>query len=216
MSEDGSNDPLEAAGRALHQKLLDGDVTAPAAIAELFMPVVVSKLSRRYPNLDDPHLINTAVEDALINYFGRPEQCDPARLGLAGYLYMSSNGDLLNLLEREQKTINHKSLSESVELGDGDTEYGVRVHDERELEDLVLVHVSPIWQRLSALLPDLVDQEIVLLMMEGVRSTSAYASVLGVADRSPREQAQIVKRHKDRIKKKLQRNIERSEVIDHG
>jgi hypothetical protein len=129
---------------------------------------------------------------------------------------MSSNGDLLNLLNREQRTNNHKSLSECVELGDVSTEYGVRVQDEFDLEELVLYRQSPIWERLSCLLPDEVDQEILLLMMEGVRDTHAYASVLDLSKRSPEEQAKIVKRHKDRIKKRLQRNIERSEVNGHG
>jgi len=40
-----------------------------------------------------------------------------------------------------------------------------------------------------------------------------YADVLGIPDLSPTEQAAIVKRHKDRIKKKLIRNIDPSELI---
>ena len=215
MSEESRNDPLEAAGRALHQHLLDGDVTATAEIAELFMPIIIGKLRRGYPSLDDPHLIDTAVEDALMNYFARPEQYDPARLSLAGYLRMSANGDLLNLLKRE-KAQNYQSLSECVELEDGNVEYGVRVQDDLDLEALMLAHHSPIWQRLSALLPDPDDQRMILLMMEGVRETSVYASVLGISDRSSQEQAQVVKRHKDRIKKTLQRNIKRWEVSDNG
>lgn len=216
MPEASRADPLEKVGKALHQRLLDGDVTAPAQIAELFMPVIIGKLRQGYPTLDDPHLIDTAVEDALINYFACPEQYDPAKLGLAGYLRMSANGDLLNLLKREKKIQDQQNLSECVELEDGDAEHGVEVQDDFNLEALVFAHHSPIWQRLSNLLPDPVDQEIVLLMMEGVHETSAYASVLEVSDRSPKEQAQAVKRHKDRIKRKLQRNVNRSEVGENG
>jgi hypothetical protein len=214
MSGGSCSDPLEEAGKALHQRLLNGDVTAPAEIAELFMPVIIGKLHRGYPALDDPHLVDTAVEDALMNYFARPEQYDPAKLSLAGYLRMSANGDLLNLLKRAKKIQKQQSLSEYVELEDGSVEHGVKVQDDFDLEALVLAHHSPVWQMLSDLLPDPVDQEIVLMMMECVRETSAYASVLGISDCSPKEQAQVVKRHKDRIKRKLQRNIKRSEVSE--
>jgi len=214
MSEEIRDDP-ETVGRTLHQRLLDDDVTASAEIAELFMPIVINKLSRGYPNLD-PHLIQTAVEDALMNYFGRPEQYDPAKLDMAGYLRMSANGDLLNLLEREKRVTNQQSLSEYVELSGDDTEHGVEVQDDFDLESLVFAHCSPIWQRLADLLPNPVDQEIVLLMMEGERKTSIYADVLEISDRPAKEQAQIVKRHKDRIKKTLKRNISRSEVSENG
>jgi hypothetical protein len=76
----------------------------------------------------------------------------------------------------------------------------------------VLARASPVWRRISDLLPDPTDQEIVLLMMEGIRETSAYADVLGISDYSVEEQAAIVKRHKDRLKKKLERHIKRSEL----
>lgn len=216
MSEEADLDQLEQLGRALHQRLLDGDVTAPAEIAETFMPLIIDRLRRGYPNLDDPHLVDTAVEDALINYFSRPQQYDPAKISLASYLRMSANGDLLNLLERDKRNTEHLRLVECVELDRSDTEYGVEIQDEFDLEALVLALNSPVWQRLSDLLPDPIDQEIVLLMMEGVHKTSVYADVLGISDHSSKEQATIVKRHKDRLKKKLQRSLKRSELSENG
>ena len=216
MSTDSTSDPLDTAGNTLHQRLLRGDITATAEIAELYMPIIIYRLSRRYPNLDDPHLIDIAVEDALVNYFGRPEQYDPAKLGLAGYLRMSANGDLLNLLKEDEKVRNQLSLSESVDLEDDDTEHGVEVQDVFDLEALVFNRLSPIWQGLSDLFPEPVDQEFILLMMEGERKTNVYASVLGISDRPLKEQAQVVKRYKDRIKKTIQRNINRSEVSENA
>jgi len=216
MAKESRNDPLETAGRTFHQRLLEGDVTATSEIAELFMPVIIDKLNRRYPNLDNPHLIDTAVEDALMNYFRRPEQYDPAKLSLVGYLRMSAEGDLRNLLKREKLIQTQQSLSECVELVNDDAEHEVEVQDDLDLEALVFAQCSPIWQRLSDLLPDPVDQGIVLLMIEGERETSAYASLLGILDRPPKERSQAVKRHKDRIKKKLQRNINWSEVSENG
>jgi DNA-directed RNA polymerase specialized sigma24 family protein len=212
MPERSKSDPLEKMGKALHQRLLDGDATAPAEIAELFMPIIIGRLSRRYRNLDDPHLIDTAVEDALMSYFARPQQYDPSKLSLAGYLRMSAKGDLLNLLKQETRTADRQTPIGYVELPSNHAEHGVEVEDDFDLEAFVFARRSPVWQLLSDLLPDPVDQEIVLLMMEGIRETSVYASVLSISDRPREEQARIVKRHKDRLKKKLQRNIEPSEV----
>ena len=212
MSEEATVDQLEELERVLHQRVLDGDVTAPARVAEVFMPLITRRLRRRFPRLGDSHLIDTAVEDALMNYFNRPQQYDPAKSSLASYLYMSARGDLLNLLERDKRYTEHLRLVECVELDNSETEYGVEVKDEFDLEALILALNSPVWQRLSDLLPDPIDQEIVLLMMEGMRKTSVYAEVLGISDHPVGEQAAIVKRHKDRLKKKVQRNIQRSEL----
>lgn len=199
-------------GHDLHQRMLDGDVTAPARIAELFMPVVTRKLRRKYPNMNDPHLVDTAVEDAILNYFARPEQYNPVKLGLLGYLRMSAEGDLRNLLQGEEKEADHLRLNGSVELDDSGTEHRIEVPDDFDLQALVLARNSPVWELLGDILPDAVDQEIVLLMMDHVRETSAFAEVLGILDLSTDEQAAAVKRHKDRLKKKLQRNLSRSEL----
>jgi hypothetical protein len=53
-------------------------------------------------------------------------------------------------------------------------------------------------------------------MMEGERRTRVYADVLEISDLPPKEQAQVVKRHKDRVKKTLQRNISRSGMSENG
>jgi hypothetical protein len=54
---------------------------------------------------------------------------------------------------------------------------------------------------------------MLILILDDIRETNYYADVLGIPDLSPTEQAAIVKRHKDRIKKKLIRNIDPSELI---
>ena len=52
------------------------------------MPILIGKPSRAYPLLRESYLIETAIEDVLISYFGRPEQFDPNRLGFGTYLHM--------------------------------------------------------------------------------------------------------------------------------
>lgn len=201
-------------GYAFHQRLLQGDVTATAEIAEHFMEQITISLQKRFPQLDDPHMIDEAVTDAILNYFERPEQYIPSKRSLGGYLYMSARGDLLNLLNQEKNEAHQVALTEIVELSDSDSEHGVEVQDDFDLETWVLNQNSPVWQWLPHILPDPIDQEFVLLMMDGIRETSAYADVLGILDRPSKEQAAIVKRHKDRLKKKLQRHIKRSELSE--
>jgi hypothetical protein len=212
MSEEVNQEPLEQLGRILHQRLLEDDVTASAEIAETFLPLIAERLRKEYPALHDPHLVETATEDALISYFGRPQQYDPLKGNLHSYLLMSARGDLLNLLKRGKKYADQLRLVGNVELEGSDVEHGVEIQDDFDLEDWVLARNSPVWQRLRDLLPDSTDQRIVALMMEGIRETNAYADVLGILDRPADEQAAIVKRHKDRLKKKLQRGIRRTEL----
>jgi DNA-directed RNA polymerase specialized sigma24 family protein len=212
MSAKKDLEQLKQLGYTLHQLLLEGDPTATAQIAEAFMPWMIEQLGHRYSNLRDPHLIDTAVADALINYFGRPDQYDPARGSLAIYLRMSANGDLLNLLKRSRKETSSQRSGQIVELDDPNVEHEVEIQAEFDLEAWVLSQQSPVWEWLPRLLPDPIDQEILSLMLEGVRETEPYAEVLGLSAKLADEQAVIVKRSKDRLKKKLQRNLKRSEL----
>lgn len=201
---------LAETGKALHAHVLAGDVTASAEIAELFFPPVLELLRRRYPRLDDPHLVDTAVADAFVSYLNRPEQYDPARLPLATYLRMSADGDVRNLLK---KALNQKillGLEQVVELEDGWVEY--QLADDLDLENAVIASTDPIWQKLADLLPTPIDQELLLLILDRVRETEVYAKLLDISDRPAEEQAAIVKRHKDRVKKMVQRALKASEL----
>ncbi len=198
-------DPDDA-GPSLHDRLLAGDPTAFAQIAERYLSPLVARLRRKFP-ASDPDLIDHAVMDALLNYRDRPTQFDPTRRTLGGYLLMSARGDLLNSL--------HETRTNFVELDAATAEYQVEIADETEMEPEVWARLSPVWERLHAILDNPIDEQIVLLMMDGVRETSEYAQVLGIATRPPGEQELEVKRHKDRIKARIRRHLDPSELRDH-
>jgi hypothetical protein len=80
------------------------------------------------------------------------------------------------------------------------------------VEEQVAIRQSTVWATIQALLPKPVDCELALLLLEGVRETLEFASVLGITELPASEQEFQVKRHKDRIKKMLQRHINRSEL----
>ena len=62
-------------------------------------------------------------------------------------------------------------------------------------------------QKLSEIITDPQDFQVLVLMLEGVRETSAFAVVLGITDRPLTDQTKLVKQCKDRIKKAVQRKM---------
>lgn len=206
-----SAEGLKAEGNEFHSRLLEDDPTVTFDIANVYLLPLIEDLSQRFPQLDDPHLVPTAVEDALLGYFDKPEQFDPQKgISLFAYLRMSANGDILNLLKKHNTDISKLNFEEFVELPLSESEY--RVEPDNDLEALIGRQDSPILAQLADLFPNVVDQEIVMLMMEGERSTHIFAEVLDILNLPVVEQRAIVKRNKDRIKKTIQRHIKRSDL----
>jgi DNA-directed RNA polymerase specialized sigma24 family protein len=205
-------DPIAPeAGTELHRRLAAGDATAPAEIAELFLPELVRDLRGRYRNLHDPDVVDLAVEDAVLSYLRRPGQFDPARSTLWRYLRMSARGDLLNLLAQSKAILATQSGPEVIELDSADTEYEIE-DGSLAVEDQVSMNLSPIWQTLEELFDDLPDREVALLLMERVRSMAQYARALGAEAMPREEQERVVKRAKDRVRKTLQRHLDRARL----
>lgn len=167
---------------------------------------MTKSLTREFPKVGDPHLIETAVEDALLFYFDHATQFDPSRSSLFTYLRMRARGYLLNSL-REKKS--SQPVEKVVELTEAKTVYGVEAQDERDAEDVLIERESDaeIMQKLGEIIIDPTDFRVLALMLEGVRETSAFAAVLGIADRPLTDQAKLVKQCKDRIKKAIQRKM---------
>ncbi len=191
----------------LHQRLLSGSSsTITSEIAAEFLQLVAKSLTRAFPYVSDPHLIETAVEDALLFYFDHPAQFDLARSSLFTYLRMRAKGYLLNSLGREKSSQDREKV---VELAGSETVYELEAQDERDAEDALIERESDteIMQKLGEIVTDPTDFRVLTLMLEGVRETSAFAAVLGLTDRSLAEQAKLVKQCKDRLKKAVQRKM---------
>lgn len=196
----------------LHNRLISGDVTVTAEIAELFLPLLIKKLNSIYQNIDDPHLIDSAVIDTLMDYLSKPNQFDPDRGNLFSYLILKSKSDLLNSLNPKRIDQIRVDLTEIVELDSDSTVYSVELIDEMSVEELITNDLSPVWNSLSNIIPDSIDQEILKLMMNGIRETDVFAELIGIQGLSEDERTRIVKQHKDRIKKVIQRHIRTEEL----
>lgn len=212
MRDEAENASVDE-GIALHRRLVAGDVTVSAEIAEAFLPDLVTRLKRANHDIANPDDYEDAAADALMSYFKRPEQFDPSRLPLFSYLLMSAKGDLLNRLRPHKIDENTQTLADVVELRGEDSEQKaeqefVAPHDRIETSD------PYVWDVVRALVPDIRDQKLVALMIQGVRETNAYAEILEISNWSKEKQEAHVKRNKDRLKKQLQRHLKLPEYLE--
>jgi RNA polymerase sigma-70 factor, ECF subfamily len=186
--------------REIHERLLAEDVTAPAELAEALLEPLLQRLARKYPQLPDPALLYDAVTDALMSYIRRPAQFDPARRGLIGFLVMAADGDLRNALAKEKRRRQKETSLEVVELGvvagNNKVEEG---NSEAETER------EKLRQALPRLFVNPQDLMVVEMMMSGERTTAAFVEVLQLRHLPVEQQRREVKRHKDRLKKRLER-----------
>lgn len=199
----------------LHKKILAGDVTANSEMAEMVLPILTLRLAKIFPAIYDDHLIDTAVTDAVLSYFENPAQYQEQKKSLLGYLLMSARGDLLNIIRPKKVDEKLTSLNEDVEFGDSSTEDdigGFVAIAEVDVEAEVQNRMSSVHSRINELFSEPKDREFVTMMMNGIRNTEEYANVLGIEHLSCSQQRDIVKRHKDRIKKTVIRNVNPKEI----
>lgn len=190
-----------AFARRIHRRLLSDDPTASAQLARVYLEPVVAHLRASFPDVRDRDLLWDAAADAILNYAEDPSTYDPHKRGLFGYLKMSARGDLLNALDRE-------SRRENVEL---DVVGGNRLQEDEEEEYTsekdpdAVARSDETMRRVYEALPHPRDRQFLRLMMDQVRETRAFAKVLDIENKNEAEQRRIVKRNKDRIKKRIQR-----------
>lgn len=192
--------PMDKWEREIHERLLAEDVTAPAELAEALLEPLLQWLSKKYPKLSDPDLLYDAVTDALISYIKHPAQFDPTRRSLMGFLVMAAEGDLRNALAKEKRRRQRETSLEVVELGVAGGNIGVEVgNSETESER------EKLRQALPRIFEDPKDLAIVELIISGERTTAAFVEVLQLRHLPVEQQRREVKRHKDRLKKRLER-----------
>ena len=192
--------PSEAWYRQVHERLLNNDPTASAECAEEAIRPLTKRLENRYPQLRGSDLLVDAVTDAVFSYLRRPKQYDPTKRGLVGYLSMAAEGDLKNALAKQ-----HRRKERELPLDDVDLEVvaGNRVLETGDSPSEI--DLDEIRTGVNALFYDPRDRQLAELVLEGERSIKLFARILGVENLPIDEQRREVKRHKDRIKKRLER-----------
>ncbi|HEX9990568.1 MAG TPA: hypothetical protein VGE45_19085 [Chloroflexia bacterium] len=190
----------KASDLALHSRLLTGDPVAAAECVERWLPQLERQLWSRSQDIaaQDSHLITTAAIDALLDYTAHPHKYDPTRSDIMTYLFMLARGDLLNAWSRITRVQGRSESLQTVELS---------LPGRNNLEEVVTTNIdaAAAWERVMEELPAPLDRKLLALIIQGVRDTDSYAQVLGIEHLPDQEQRAIVKRHKDRINKRLQR-----------
>ncbi len=196
----------------IHERLLADDPVAPAELAENILDILIKKLSARYYYLNDPAIVIDAVSDAILSYIKNPRQFNPSKRGLLGYLQMAAEGDLKNALSKISRRNKKELISDDVELtllgGNISLRKGFTHNDAISSEDKQ--NLKKVRGAISTLFKDTKDLKIAEMIIEGERSTPAFATVLGLQGLSIEGQKREVKQHKDRIKKCLERYLKGS------
>lgn len=191
----------------IHRRIGDGDPTAPADLAENMLKSIKAILAKKWPSLPNQDLLDDAVVDAFISYIKRPDQYHPEKRSLKGYLVMSAEGDLKNLLESHKRRNTREISATDVELLDSERKFDIEnIGDPRQLDSAARkIELDERLDGLRNIFPDSNDLEAAMLILGGERSTTVFAEAMGI-DNLPLDQLrQEVKRHKDRLKKRLKR-----------
>ncbi len=174
----------------------------PVALSELFeysYAPVINALKKKFPKGDQDDVYEIAFQT--VDQFAKsPQRFDPEKNTLTGYLVMDAIGDMLNMLS---KNSGKKKLTISVE--DWDT-HGNNLVEQISNQDLEEVALENLKIRLRDLFSNETDFEFALMMESGVRETDLYAKLLNIENQSIEQQRAVVKRHKDRIGKQMERN----------
>jgi DNA-directed RNA polymerase specialized sigma24 family protein len=185
----------------LHERILDGDPTAFAELAELLYSDLVTDTQRRAGMADDPALVEEAVGQALLDYQDAPHKYDSARSPLRYYLVLIAYHDYLDMRKKE--------LRRTTKESDMDDERFANISDNHHdtlADDIhIWMQVDELITEIAEKISDPTDWKFVLLILQGVRESSEYAHILGIEHQPKDIQVKEINRVKNRISKRLRR-----------
>ena len=141
-----------------------------------------------------------------MEYLADPTRYDPSKSKLMTYLRNAADRDMINLLAKRDRRVSRIEPTDPVELSQYDGNKEIEGDSDPVLEEL---RGDAAREELESFIEknfdDDVDQELARLVLDDVRKTLDYASVLNLDGMDELSQRAEVKRHKDRIKAKLKR-----------
>ncbi len=200
--------------RQIHSRLLDNDPTAPGDLCrEHLKPIERHLAARAYAHgVRDQSLVYDATVDAVFDYIQHPAKFDANQSTLLGYLKRAGERDLINQVRRDRRLRRGEELHDDVELSivAGNKQADVeKIRRNAEAEAVGRIDTE---RKLSAAMSNMggtLDQVLFRLLASGERNTAKFAAVLGISNLPITEQRRVVKQHKDRLKKTLQRREEK-------
>ena len=197
--------------QALHRRLCEGDPLAPDELCRRYLNPLVGWLRENHREMEDAVLV-TAAHEAVIGLIKSPSCYDPARLDLFGYLRMAARGDLRNLLRDERRHYHGREPWNAVEKAEEvgnypESEEDPAVHLERaevrQAAAKLICTASADWTQ--------GERQVLELILRGEKRTEMFAGVIGAEGLTFAEQQEAVNCVKDRIMKRLKREVKRRE-----
>ncbi len=193
----------------IYQRLLAHEADAPGDFIELLLDPLIEELRRRFPALPLPDLITDVVTDTLLAFVQSPNSYQMERGDLWKYLLMDAWGDLLNEWDKEQRR-RAKEVPFNLVAHDR-SDRNSNVVEEEVMQSLGMTFLPEGMDAQAAVshlyiaIPDPRDRQVLLLMYNGERRTSAFAAVLGIEHLPIEVQRQRVKQVKDRLRLRVKR-----------
>ncbi len=187
---------------AIHQRLLDGDLTARALLCETYLETVrrdTAGIARRWQLSTDDHW--DVVSMSCFKYCRNPGKYQPEKMALVRYLVMDAYGDIQTMGERlaraRQRIVRLDAVAHALDARNSEQDgFDAIEHEDVSAELRALMEMA---------LPDPVDRKLAELIVDGRTTTAECAILLGIAHLDSREQAKVVNRRKDKVKKRLKR-----------
>lgn len=198
----------------LHNLVKSSDDFALMKLYDLHGLEVARKLKRWYPMIavSDEALITEAVTEAFFGYHNNPYTYNPELNTLRRFLEIAAERDLKNILQREKKYYDKIVSNESVEVDAKFWNSVISDHPSAVQELIIDERLKLIQDELASHFVSETDITLAKLVLAEERETQTFSSVLNISDQPVDKQRILVKKHKDRIKKVLQRNQVESKI----
>jgi len=188
-----------------HARLLAGSANAPSELFELCAPHLRSIVRRSVPQLVDPAEVDTAVVDAMLDYFKEPGAFNPSRSALLTWLANKARYNALTLARGQQKW---QGRQRAIVEAAGEGVYSADGSSGGEDSAVDAITAAEVLSRHGAdLAPNPGDADVFLLMVAGVREDDAYVAALGL-DGSPTARLDV-RRRKQAMRQRISRLRER-------
>ena len=186
---------------SLHQRIgMRNDRTAFEELVNSVYNRLVNDIIGSVGPRVDPHCVEEAVGQALLDYRERPDRYNPRQHTLYSYLHLIAYRDVLNIQRKELPPhgIHQVSLSDPAVVDElGAAEGPEDVESVQAAKDL--------WSLIEPTFRDDRDKKLALLVINRARPFEIYARLLQIEHLPKAEQQKIVEREKNRITKHLRR-----------
>jgi len=193
----------------LHRALIDGDPVAPKRLADAYLERLYRIMRKTFPFLSEETL-RDVTSDALLALIRHPDRYNSNQSSLLNYLTHIARYHACSVLRHSLRQQQHLTfVGGLVELDQ------MAANNQWQLAETAEHFADPdslppeVEALLYEILPSPQDRQIWELICEGRTDYADYAAILGITHLQGAEQKSMVKRHRDRVQKRVKRQQER-------